>query len=69
MFDLETYWSNAYPLHLNKPLVMDFEVDAYAKLFRLDMTNKNFKEVRILLTTKTVLESDSPIHLYANFGN
>ena len=69
MFDLETYWSTTYPMHIDKPLIMDFEQDAYAKLFHLDITNKDFKELRIQLTTKTILIGDAPIHLYANLGN
>ena len=69
IFVLETYWSNGYPMHLNKPLLMDFEMDAYAKLLILDMNNKDFKELRVILTSKTLLYGDAPVHLYANFGS
>jgi hypothetical protein len=66
---METYWSMTYPLHINKPLSLNFDVDPNAKIFHLDISKLTFKELRIQLTTKTVLEADTPLHLYANFGN
>lgn len=68
IFTLQTYWSVAYPLYIGKPLTMDFEQNAYAKLFSIDMNTANYREIRVLVTPKTVLESDIPISLYGNFG-
>jgi hypothetical protein len=34
----------------------------------LDLEDKDFQELRIVLTAKDVLVSNSPIHLLANYG-
>ena len=33
------YWSETYPIVINRALRIDFEHEAYAKVFSLDLTN------------------------------
>ena len=67
-FSFKSYWSETYPVVPGKPLKIDFEHEAYAKLFSLDLTNQVFKEVRILLQAETFLAGTTPIRMFANYG-
>lgn len=67
-YDIKAYWSESFRLALDKPIVLNFEHDAYAKGFTLDLEGKEFEELRIVLTAQNMLVSTSPVHLLANFG-
>jgi hypothetical protein len=42
-YSFKTYWSETYPMLINRGLRIDFENEAYAKTFSLDLTNQTFK--------------------------
>jgi hypothetical protein len=62
------YWSETYPIVINRGLRIDFEHEAYAKVFSLDLTNYTFTELRILLRAESFLAGTSPIKMVANYG-
>lgn len=67
-YDVKAYWSESFPLTLGKTVVLNFESDAYAKVFTLDLEGKEFEELRVILTAQSMLVWSSPIHLLANYG-
>lgn len=42
LYDFVAYWSQSFPLTPDKPLVLNFEEAAYAKLFSLDVSKLEF---------------------------
>lgn len=67
-YDIHVYWSESTPLTPNNTLILDFEKEAYAKVFTLNLEKETFEELRILLTAPMNLASSAPVHMVANYG-
>lgn len=68
LYDFTAYWSPSFPLTPNKPLVLNFEDSAYAKLFSLDVSKEDYEQLQLILQAETFLTATSPVRLFANFG-
>lgn len=68
LYDFVAYWSPSFPLTPDKPLVLNFEESAYAKLFLLDVSKFDFEQLQIILMAETFLTATSPVRMFANFG-
>lgn len=41
-YDIHAYWSESMPIKLGHAMVLDFEREAYAKVFTLNLTGETF---------------------------
>lgn len=48
-YDIFAYWSGSTPLVPDRPLILNFEESAYAKLFVVDFSKEDFKQAQVIL--------------------
>ena len=64
----ESYWAGIETLHPNSLGKLSFDHSGKAQMFQIDLTNEDFKQVRLVLLPASKRVPGDNVKIYANYG-